>query len=450
MGRMFGTDGIRGIANVPPVSPEVIMALGQTVVQVLKTPAAEQKPVFIIGRDTRLSSPMLEAAMTAGLCAAGADVLLAGIVPTPAVAYLTRHSGAIGGIVISASHNPYIDNGIKIFEGTGAKLADALEALIESQLESTAVTKRLTGAALGQPILYTEGAQHYITFLKQLYCSRTQSTLRVGLDCAHGAASLIAPALFTQLGVHVYAWNVAPDGCNINQQCGAVYPAFMQQKVLTHNLDVGFTFDGDADRLLAVDHTGSLLDGDYILAICAQHLSQRVSSAPRTIVSTIMANIGLEQSLHLLGYSLHRTSVGDKYVMQGMQQTGAILGGEQSGHIVFREHHTTGDGLLTAIQLLNIMGDQQLPLAELKKVLQKFPQYILNVSIRERHDPLSFVSVQKAVENASHTLGADGRIVVRLSGTENVVRVMVEGPELPVVEALAQHLGHAIAQELGT
>lgn len=449
MARMFGTDGIRGTANITPVSPEAVMALGQAVVYILGQAESKQKPVFVVGRDTRLSSPMLEAALTAGLCSAGADVLLAGVMPTPGVAYLTRQVGALGGVVISASHNPYMDNGIKLFASTGSKLEDAAEEMIESYLSHGRVENKPTGGSIGQPSPYREAAQCYITFLKQLYCHGKVSELRIGLDCANGAASLIAPALFEQLGAKVYAWNVEPDGRNINQQCGAVYPPFIQQKVLEYGLDVGFAFDGDADRLLAIDHTGRILDGDYILAICAHVFLRAAQPEHHTVVSTIMANIGLEQTLLSLGFVLHRTSVGDKYVVQGMRQTGAVLGGEQSGHIVFLEHHTTGDGLLTAVQLLNAMVSQQCRLAELAHVLQKFPQCVLNVPIRERRDPLSLPPVKRAVEAATHVLGKDGRVVVRLSGTENVARVMVEGPSVDIVESLTQALGRTIAQELG-
>lgn len=446
---MFGTDGIRGTANVAPVSPEIVMALGRAVVHVLAHTGPGVKPSLIVGRDTRLSSPMLEAALTAGMCAAGADVLAVGVLPTPGVAYLIRHTGAVGGAVISASHNPYMDNGIKFFSSTGIKLEDTLEEAIEARIGIADTGKHLIGEAIGCPLLYEDSIPHYINFLRQTLQCEMPINVRIGLDCAHGAASVVAPALFRQLGATVRVWHATPNGLNINAQCGAVYPEFLRQKILEEKLDVGFAFDGDADRLIAIDHTGRVLDGDYLLAVCAQAFLGEARPSQRIVVSTIMANLGLEQALRQMGIGLHRTPVGDKYVVEGMRQTGALLGGEQSGHIVFLNHHTTGDGLLTAVQLLSAMAARQLPLAILAQVLHKLPQIVLNVKIRERRDPLGLLPVQRAVGEAESVLGSDGRVVVRLSGTEPVVRVMVEGPEQSITEHLAHHIGQAIANELG-
>jgi phosphoglucosamine mutase len=391
---------------------------------------------------------MLEAALVAGLCAAGADVLTVGVLPTPGVAYLVRHTGAVGGIVISASHNPYMDNGIKVFDHTGTKLDDGLEEAIEARLSRLETAIPLTGEALGYPSPYTESVRHYSDFLQRIFSPAAPLDLRIGLDCANGAATVVAPTLFQQLCRVVYVWHATPDGRNINHQCGAVHPAFLQQQVVAEKLDVGFAFDGDADRLIAIDHTGRILDGDYILAICTQALCA-ATSLPRLVVSTVMANYGLEQALREMGCTLSRTPVGDKYVVEGMHRTGAQLGGEQSGHILFLQHHTTGDGLLTAIQLLNAMAAQQLPLATLAQVLRKCPQTLLNVPIRERRDPLALPGVQHAVAEAEQALGAAGRVVVRLSGTEAAARVMVEGPDQQQIDGLAQHISHAISQVLG-
>jgi len=448
MARIFGTDGVRGLANIAPMSPEIIMALGRAAVHVLASSFSEVKPSLIVGRDTRLSSSMFEAALTAGICSAGADVLNVGVLPTAGVAYLVRHLGAIGGVVISASHNPYMDNGIKFFSATGTKLEDRLEEEMEACISSVDMETPPTGEALGRPSLYEDGAGYYIDFLKQMFHCETPMRLRIGLDCANGAASAVAPALFRQLGGEIHIWHATPDGVNINKQCGAVYPTFLQQKVLEEKLDIGFAFDGDADRLIAVDHTGRILDGDYLLAVCAQALLEEDPASQRTIVSTVMANLGLEQALRQIGFELYRTSVGDKYVVEGMQQTGARLGGEQSGHIVFLNHHTTGDGLLTAIQLLNVIAARQLPLATLAQILHKFPQILLNIKIRERRDPLDLPQVRQVVEEAQHSLGHEGRVVVRLSGTESVARVMVEGPEEKLIESLARRIGQAIARAL--
>jgi phosphoglucosamine mutase len=447
MARIFGTDGIRGLANVAPMSPEVVMALGRAIVHVL-APSAEGKPCLVVGRDTRLSSPMFEAAITAGICSAGADVLSAGVLPTAGVAYLVRHTGAMGGVVISASHNPYMDNGIKVFSATGTKLEDRLEEELEARIQDGDTGTPRTGEAVGRASLYGEGAQHYIDFLKNIFHYAPLVGLRIGLDCANGAASVVAPALFRQLGGHVRVWHAAPDGININAQCGAVYPAFLQHKVLEEKLDLGFAFDGDADRLMAIDHTGRVLDGDYLLAVCAQALLEEDPATPRIVVSTVMANLGLEQALRQMGFELYRTPVGDKYVVEGMQQTGARLGGEQSGHIVFLNHHTTGDGLLTAVQLMNVLAARQLPLAGLANVLHKFPQILLNVKMRERREPFDLPQVRQVVEEVEHSLGHDGRVVVRLSGTESVARVMLEGPEEPLIASLAHRIAQAIARAL--
>jgi phosphoglucosamine mutase len=450
MARMFGTDGVRGLANVAPMSPEVVMALGRAAVQVLASSSPETKPSLLVGCDTRLSSPMFEAALVAGICSAGADVLRVGVLPTAGVAYLVRHTGAMGGVMISASHNPYIDNGVKIFSATGIKLEDRFEEEIEARIRHADAGTPLTGEAIGRPRRYRDGAQQYIDFLRQIFRYATPVELRIGLDCANGAASQVAPALFRQLGNKVRVWHAVPDGVNINHQCGAVYPTFLQQKVLEEKLDVGFAFDGDADRLIAIDHTGRVLDGDYLLAVCAQALlvDEQVAS-PRIVVSTVMANLGLEQALRQMGCELYRTPVGDKYVVEGMQQTGAKLGGEQSGHIVFFQHHTTGDGLLTAVQLLNAIAARQLPLAALAQILHKLPQTVLNVQVHERRDPLSLPQVQQTIAEAEQRLGQAGRVVVRLSGTESVARVMIEGPEQSLIESLAQHIGQAITNELG-
>ncbi len=449
MARIFGTDGVRGLANVAPMSPEVVMALGRAAVHVLAPSVSKVKPSLIIGCDTRLSSPMLEAALTAGICSAGADVLRVGVLPTAGVAYLVRHTGAIGGVVISASHNPYMDNGIKFFSATGTKLEDRLEEELEAHIHNGDVRAPLTGEALGRPSLYGDGAQHYIDFLKKIFHYAAPVRLRIGLDCANGAASVVAPALFRQLGGKVYVWHAAPDGVNINEHCGAIYPEFLQQKVLEEKLDIGFAFDGDADRLIAVDHTGRVLDGDYLLAVCAQALLEADEASQRIIVSTVMANLGLEQALRHMGFELYRTSVGDKYVVEGMRQTGARLGGEQSGHLVFLNYHTTGDGLLTAVQLLNVITARQLSLATLAQILHKFPQVLLNIKIRERRDPLSLPQVRQVVEEAENCLGHEGRVVVRLSGTESVARVMIEGPEQSLIESLAHRIGQAITRALG-
>jgi phosphoglucosamine mutase len=432
------------------MTPEMAMALGQAVVDVLQPLAPMAEPSVVVGRDTRLSGPMFEAALAAGFYSVGLNVLNVGVMPTPGVAYVTRTRRALAGVTISASHNPFDDNGIKLFSSTGVKLADALEDAIEDRMQSLTAASRPTGQSIGVPLGCDASIQCYADFLKALFRPGSPATLRVGLDCANGAASAIAPALFEQLGMLVSVWNDAPDGVNINQRCGALHPEFLQQRVRDERLDLGFAFDGDADRLIAIDHTGEILDGDYILAICAQTLLKQDALHPRVVVGTVMSNFGLEHALRGLDITVEQAQVGDRYVMQLMQQQGAMLGGEQSGHIIFRNHHTTGDGLLSAIQLLNAVVYHQTPLAELAQVLKKFPQVLINVALPQRDDPLAYPQVQQAVQRVRKTLGDEGRVLVRMSGTEPVARVMVEGPEQELIESLAQRIAQAIAGALGS
>jgi phosphoglucosamine mutase len=447
---MFGTDGVRGVANLDPMSPELVLALGRAAVRVLvPSTTSTAKPCFVIGRDTRLSGSMLEAALIAGICSAGANVLKVGILPTPGVAYLTRAMGGAAGVMISASHNPYMDNGVKFFSAQGRKLEDHLEGEIEKQVHDALTGDRPTGKAIGETECCAEPRQRYIEFLSATYHQEKPLSLRIGLDCANGAASDVAPALFTQLGAQVHVWHASPDGLNINEQCGALYPEFLQQKVVDERLDIGFAFDGDADRLIAIDHTGRILDGDYILAICSKALLASDVALGPVVVSTVMANLGLERALQQMGLELHKTQVGDRHVVQAMQQRGAVLGGEQSGHIVFLQYHTTGDGLLTAIQLLNVVMAQRTSLAELAQSFYKFPQVLLNVKVLGRIDPMTIPSVKEVIQHVEGILGSDGRVVVRLSGTELVARVMVEGRDKAMITLLAQHIAQTIARELG-
>jgi phosphoglucosamine mutase len=447
---MFGTDGVRGVANIGSMSPEMVFALGRAAVRVVVSPTSTSKPDFVIGRDTRLSGSMLEAALTAGICSAGANVLKVGVLPTAGVAYLTRTLGAVAGAMISASHNPYMDNGVKFFSSQGIKLDDCLEDEIEEQMRNPSGGDWPTGKAVGESRCCEEPRLRYIEFLTSTYHHEKPIPVRIGLDCANGAASEVAPALFTQLGAQVHVWHAAPDGININDQCGALHPEFLQRKVLSEGLDLGFAFDGDADRLIAIDQTGRILDGDYILAICAKTLLTPDDPAHRIVVSTIMANLGLERALQQLGITLHKSQVGDKYVVQALHQQGAVLGGEQSGHIVFLQYHTTGDGLLTAIQLLNALMSQRTSLADLAQTLRKLPQVLVNVTLASRVDPMTVPSVQKAVRHVERILGNEGRVLVRLSGTELVARVMIEGTDEALIASLAEHIAQTITQEIGS
>lgn len=450
MANLFGTDGIRGVANVGPMSPETAMAIGRAAADILTTPGHEARPRFVIGRDTRLSGTMLEAALTAGLCSAGADVLQLGVIPSGGVAHLTRRLQAAAGIMVSASHNPHADNGIKFFSPSGAKVETDLEEKIEARLQSPPdALPRPTGKAVGYSHPYPPAAQHYADFLNATFRGTCPVRLRVGLDCANGAAFHIAPALFEKLGAQVWALHTAPTGVNINQQCGSLHPESLQQHVIEQKLDVGFALDGDADRLAVVDHTGQVLDGDNILAICAEMLSETGRLAPRTVVSTVMANGGLKQTLHGLDCTLHTVQVGDKHVVQGMRQTGAVVGGEPSGHVIFSEYLATSDGLLTALQLLQAMQRRQAAVADLAQRFRRYPQLLTNVKLSKRHHPLRFQSVRLAIDHAEQALGDTGRVLVRLSGTEPVARVLLEGPEASTLMPLATRICQAIEAELG-
>ncbi len=447
---LFGTDGVRGVANLEPMSPESAMAIGRAAAETLTTPSHEARACFVIGRDTRLSGTLIEAALTAGLCSAGVDVLQLGVIPSGGVAHLTRQLRAAAGIMVSASHNPYADNGIKFFSSSGAKIKTDLEEEIEARLQDSPDTlPRPTGKAVGCSQPYLPAAQHYTDFLKSTFRGTCPAQLRVGLDCANGAASHVAPVLFEKLGAQVWALHTAPNGVNINQQCGSLHPESLQQHVLARKLDVGFAFDGDADRLTVVDHTGTALDGDNILAICAEMLSEAGHLRPRTVVSTVMANRGLKQALQHLDCTLHTVQVGDKHVVHGMRQTGAVMGGEPSGHIIFSGLLETSDGLLTALQLLQAMQKRQIAMADLARSFHRFPQVLTSVRLFKRCDPLSLPDVRLAIDNAERALGEAGRVLVRLSGTEPVVRVLLEGPEASTLAPLASDICQAIEAELG-
>ena len=449
MADLFGTDGVRGVANAGAMSPEAAMAMGRAAAQVLTSVERGEKTRFVVGRDTRISGTMLEAALVAGLCSEGADVLQVGVMPSGGVAHLTRRLQAAAGIMVSASHNPFADNGIKFFLPSGAKIEPELERAIETRLKKSPDSfPRPTGHAVGRSRPCAFAQRYYTDFLQSTFCGPRPVQLRIGIDCANGAASHVAPALFEELGAQVWALNASPDGVNINLHCGSLHPESLQQQVLAENLDVGFAFDGDADRLTVVDNTGQVLDGDNILAICAGMLAQQ-DDLPRTVVGTVMANWGLKQALQRLNCALHVVQVGDKHVVQGMRQTGAVLGGEPSGHIIFSRHIETSDGLITALQLLGAMQKGPTPMAELARNFERSPQVLTNVKLSRHGDPLQIESVRDAIDRAERELGESGRVFVRLSGTEPVARVLLEGPEASALAALSADICGAIEAELG-
>jgi phosphoglucosamine mutase len=448
-GRLFGTDGVRGLANCHPVTPEMAFSLGWAGAELLQQRSAG-KGLMVVGRDTRLSGDMLEAAVCAGICAAGVDAVQVGVLPTPAIAYLTRAWGALGGVVLSASHNAFEDNGIKFFSADGFKLPDADEDALELMLQQGSPRIRPTGRMVGRIRRAADAVEQYQAYVRTtLGPDRSLVGLRVVLDCANGAAAPVAPGLFEQLGAQVILHAAAPDGTNINAQCGALHPEHAQKLVKRLGADIGFCFDGDADRLMAIDELGIVRDGDYTLGICTRDLVQHGELQTACIVGTVMSNYGLEEMLQKMGVALLRTAVGDKYVIEEMRRCGSPLGGEQSGHIVFLAHGTTGDGLVTALQLLRIMQARGETLSSLSSALTKYPQILLNVRVRERIDPLVFPEVKQAQAQAQQRLDGKGRILIRLSGTEPLARVMVEGHDPDAIRTVAADLALVIERMIG-
>jgi phosphoglucosamine mutase len=447
--RLFGTDGVRGLANQYPVTPEMAFFLGRAGAEHLQG-RRRGKGMIVVGRDTRLSGDMLEAALCAGISAAGVHAVQVGVLPTPAIAYLTRAWGALGGVVLSASHNSFEDNGIKFFSADGFKLPDAQEDHLEHMVLQGATRPAPTGRDIGGIRRAADASTQYLTFARAAFGSGLSlSALRVVLDCANGAAAPVAPLLFEQLGAQVIVHAAEPDGTNINHQCGALFPEHAQELVRRTGADVGFCFDGDADRLIAIDETGTVRDGDYTLGICTRDLVHRGELRSPCIVGTVMSNYGLEEMLQRMGIALLRAPVGDKYVLEEMRRSGAMLGGEQSGHIVFLAYATTGDGIITALQLLRVMQTSGQPLSRLSSVLTKYPQVLLNIRVRERIDPLAFPEVKQAQAHAQQMLNGTGRILVRLSGTEPLARVMVEGRDRHAIQAAAESIAHVIERAIG-
>jgi len=452
MGKLFGTDGIRGIANSYPIISEVSVQIGQAVAWLFK--ANGNRPRVVIGQDTRLSGDMIAYALASGICAAGVDAELVGVLPTPGVAFVTRAFGASAGIVVSASHNPYQDNGIKVFGSDGFKLSDDKEAEIESLVLSGEASNlkpdtQMTGRACYHP----QAGSLYVDFLKG--CTSVNSAgdgnhgFKVVLDCAHGATYEIAPRIFADLGFRVDAINVQPDGTNINHQCGSQHPEGLAQRVAAGHADLGLAFDGDGDRMIAVDDQGEVLSGDRVLAVCAQHLQMQARLRNNTVVSTVMSNVGLSRSLKNLGIHHLTTRVGDRYVMEGMRASGATLGGEDSGHMIFAEHHTTGDGILSGLMLVQAIRQQSKQLSQLKTVMAPFPQALINVAVKSKPNLEGFPQVRRAIKEVESRLGESGRVLVRYSGTEPLCRVMVEGPNREIVEALARSISQAIEKAVG-
>ncbi|MFZ5647398.1 MAG: phosphoglucosamine mutase [Bacillota bacterium] len=436
MGVMFGTDGVRGIAN-RDLTVDLAMKIGRAGAHVLARGQSGSR--IVVGRDTRVSGDMLEAAITAGICSAGVDVLKVGILPTPAVAYLTRELGASGGVVISASHNPVEDNGIKYFGPSGYKLPDSTEEEIESLVQDSSSIPSPVGAGVGRCVDITDAGDRYVEFLKKSVPVDLKG-LTIVVDCANGAAFSVAPRALEELGAHVIPIFNNPDGLNINRGCGSTHLGALKEKVVKYGADLGLAHDGDADRVLAIDSKGRIVDGDQIMVICARHLKSRGLLAKNTVVATVMSNMGLHLALRESGINVLETKVGDRYVLEECLRTGATFGGEQSGHILFLDHNTTGDGLLTALNLLAVIKAQGKPLGELAAQMEKLPQILENVRVGNKNAVMSSPVLYDAIRIAEQRLNGQGRVLVRPSGTEPLVRVMAEGRDMRELRGLVDQL----------
>ena len=440
MARLFGTDGIRGLANVYPMSPDMVLKLGQAIGIYFGT--RQNKARILIGKDTRRSGYMLEQALCSGICSVGVDAFFLGPLPTPGIAYLTRGMRASAGIVISASHNPFHDNGIKIFSADGYKLPDEVEDELERLVHDPNLAENApTGDVIGTARRIEDAIGQYAVFLKEQFPKHLRlDGLRVVIDCANGAGYRVAPKVFSELGADVFMIGDEPNGVNINEHCGALYPQALREKVLLYKADLGIALDGDADRIVAVDEKGEIIDGDEMLAACGVSMLKKKKLKNNTVVSTVMSNMGLDVALERHGGHLVRSKVGDRYVMEAMRQGDHMLGGEQSGHLIFRDSSTTGDGILAGLKILEIMVEDGRKASELRQTMTRFPQLVRNVKVSEKIPLESLKGFQKALKGIEKKLDGKGRVLVRYSGTESLARVMVEGQNRDEIEAFAQDL----------
>ncbi|MDD4169562.1 MAG: phosphoglucosamine mutase [Desulfotomaculaceae bacterium] len=441
MGLMFGTDGVRGVAN-RDLTPEVAFKLGRAGAYILTGDGNGNR--MVIGKDTRVSGDMLEAALVAGICSAGVDAVSLGVMPTPAIAYLTRELKAAAGVVISASHNPVDDNGIKFFSSSGYKLSDEVEADIEALvINECAGIPSPEGKAIGRLHRMHDAVDRYVNYAGSLF-KIDLSGLKVVVDCANGAAYQVAPRIFSELGAEVITIFGHPDGININDRCGSTHPEALMEAVVSAGADLGLAHDGDADRVLAVDAGGRLVDGDQIMVIFARHLKEKGLLAKNTVVVTVMSNLGLHLALRDMGIKVIETKVGDRYVLEELLRTGARFGGEQSGHIISLDYNTTGDGILTALQLTSVMKESGLPLEQLAAQMERFPQLLVNVPVVDKSQVMDSPVLAEAIKESELRLGGDGRILVRPSGTESLVRVMAEGRNMEQLKEIVDGLANII------
>ncbi len=448
MGKIFGTDGVRGVANVYPMTTEMAMQLGRGVAYVFKNDKRRHK--IVIGKDTRLSGYMIENAIASGICSMGVDVLLVGPLPTPGIAFITSSMRADAGVVISASHNPFQDNGIKFFSRDGFKLDDEIEERIEELIFSKDIDHlRPTAEEVGKAFRVDDAVGRYVVFLKNTFSrDLTLEGIKIAVDCGNGASYKVAPAVFEELGADLVLTGVEPNGYNINDSCGSVYPQVAAERVRESGAQLGIAFDGDADRLICVDEKGTVVDGDRLMAIFSARMIKEKRLEHSTLVSTVMSNMGLEVTLRSLGGKLERTAVGDRYVVERMRAGGFNLGGEQSGHIIFLDHNTTGDGILSALQLLEVMLTEDKPLSELAAIMDRYPQHLVNVKVKERKPLEDFPAIARTAKQVQKKLGSDGRLLIRPSGTEPMIRVMVEGKDHNLVVQLAEETAATIERAM--
>lgn len=454
MDKLFGTDGVRGIANQPPMTGEVAMAIGRATAYLFCEKDARGIPKttkVVIGKDTRLSGYMLENALVAGFCSMGARVFLVGPLPTPGIAFITRSMRADVGVVISASHNLYPYNGIKIFDRSGFKLPDQKEREIERAMNSDELDKyRPTMEFVGRAIRIDDAIGRYIVYVKTIFPEgETLDRIRIVLDCANGAAYKVAPIVFDELGAEVYTIHANPNGRNINEQCGAVYPRTMCKAVRDHRAEIGIALDGDADRVILSDEQGEIVDGDQMMAICACHMLEEGSLKKKTLVLTPMSNMGLELAIRNAGGKIVHARVGDRYIVETLRDQGLNFGGEQSGHLVFLDHNTTGDGLIAALKILSIMKKTGKKLSELKTRMVKSPQVLENIVVREKEELTQYPKIVATIKKIEEALGSKGRVFVRYSGTEPLARVMVEGEDYHKIQQYAKEIAGSIRAHLG-
>lgn len=448
MRKLFGTDGIRGVANLDPMTSEMAMQLGRAAAYIFMRRAGRHQ--IVIGKDTRISGYMLESALMAGICSMGVDVLVVGPMPTPAIAFLTRSLRADAGVVISASHNPYQDNGIKFFSSDGFKLPDEVEARIEELIVSDEIRHlRPTADLIGKAYRIDDADGRYIEFTKRsLPKDLDFQGIKLVIDCANGAAYKVAPTVLRELGASVEVIGNKPDGMNINAGCGAVHPELLQETVLHQKADIGIALDGDADRAVFVCEQGTVVDGDRVMAALGLDLQQNGLLAKQTVVGTVMSNFGLELSMAKAGIGLVRTPVGDRYLLERMLADGYNFGGEQSGHFIFLDHNTTGDGLISALQMLSLLKRTKKPLSELAKAMTAVPQVLVNLQVKRKPVLETIPDIDRAIKESDRRLNGSGRVVIRYSGTEPLLRIMVEGEQSTVVKEIAEDLARVVRDHL--